>query len=178
MTSCSKIETFHQSWKFNKFRNNPDQIPDRWCIIHTSLLTSTPGTRLTLLLWKQAHILTKSAIFYKAVVMSTHLRGPSNMLFLFKLYITLYFRASFQLFSNILTSFRRGDFILTREWITEILNQIRQSFCKCISKSFIQKLSDFTFASDFSHEKNSLFRTFYFRNQLIWQVSKKKKQKF
>ena len=100
-------------------------------------------------------------------------KGPSNMLFLFKLYITLYFRASFQLFSNILTSFRRGDFIPT-----EILNQIRQSFCKCISKSFIQKLSDFTFASDFSHEKNSLFGTFYFRNQLIWQVSKKKKQKF
>ena len=48
--SCSKIETFHQSWEFNKFRNNPDQIPDRWCIIHTSLLTSTPDTRLTLLL--------------------------------------------------------------------------------------------------------------------------------
>ena len=47
--------TFHQSCEFNTFRNNPDQIPDRWCIIHTSLLTSTPDTRLTLLLWKRAH---------------------------------------------------------------------------------------------------------------------------
>ena len=71
MTSCSKIVTFHQSCEFNTFRNNPDQIPDRWCIIHTSLLTSTSDTRLTLLLWKRAHILAKSAIFYKAVVMPT-----------------------------------------------------------------------------------------------------------
>ena len=80
MTSCSKIVTFHQSCKFNTFRNYPEQIPDRWCIIHTSLLTTTPDTRLALLLWKQAHILAKSAIFYKAFLMSTHLKGPTSML--------------------------------------------------------------------------------------------------
>ena len=86
-----------------------------------------------------------------------------------KLYIILYFRASFQLFSNILTSFRRGDLIPTRKGITEILTQIRESFCKRRSKSFIEKLSYFTFAVDFGREKNSLFGTFYFRNQLIWE---------
>ena len=41
----------------------------------------------------------------------------------------------------------------------------------------MDKLSDFIFAADFSHEKNSLFGTFYFQNLLIWHVSKKKKQK-
>ena len=143
------------------FRNNPDQIPDRWCIIYTSLLTLTPDIRLTLLLWKRAHVSAKSVFFYKAVVMSTHLRGPT------KLYITLYFRASFHLFSKILTSFRRDDFIPTGKRITEILTQIRQSFCKRTSKYFIEKLSDFTIAADFGHEKNSFFGTFYFRNQLI-----------
>ena len=95
-------------------------------------------------------------------------KGAYEYAYFLKLYIILYFRASFQLFSNILTSFRRGDFIPTRKRITEILTQIRQSFCKRRSKSFIEKLSDFTFAADFGHEKNSLFGTFYFRNQLIW----------
>ena len=94
-----------------------------------------------------------------------------------KLYIILYLRASFQYFSNILTSFRRGDFILTRKRITEILTQIRQSFCKRRSKSCIEKLSGFTFAAGFGYEKNSLFGTFYFRNQLICAVSKRNKQK-
>ena len=79
----------------------------------------------------------------------------------------LYFRASFWLFSNILTSFRRGGFTPTRKRTTEILTQIRPSFCKRRSKSFIEKLSDFTFAADFGHEKNSLFGPFYFQNQLI-----------
>ena len=167
MTPCSKIITFYRSCEFNTFRSNPDQIPGRWCIIHTSLSTSTPDTRLTLLLWKRAHILAKSAIFCKAVVMSTHFRGPTSML-IFWNYITLYFRASFHHFSNILTSFRRGDFIPTRKRTTEILTQIRQSFCKRRSKSFIEKLSDFTFAADFGHKKNCLLGTFYFRNQLIW----------
>ena len=168
MTSCSKIVTFHQSCEFNTFRNNPDQIPDRWCIIHTSLSTSTPDTRLTLLLWKRAHILAKSAIFYKAVVMSTHLRWPAGML-IFWNYVILYFRASFQLFSHILTSFRPGCFIPTRKRNTEIFTQIRQSFCRRRWKPFIEKLSDFTFATDFGHEKkNSLFGTFYFQSQVIW----------
>ena len=93
-------------------------------------------------------------------------KGAHQYAYFLKLYIILYFRASFQLFSNILTSFRRGDFIPTRKGITEILTQNRQSFCKRRSKSFIEKLSDFTFAVDFGHEKNSLFRAFYFRNQL------------
>ena len=147
--------------EFNTFRSNPDQIPGRWCIIHTSLSTSTPDTWLTLLLWKRAHILAKSAIFCKAVVMSTHFRGPTSML-IFWNYITLYFRASFHHFSNILTSFRRGDFIPTRKRTTEILTQIRQSFCKRRSKSFIEKLSDFTFAADFGHKKELFIRDFLF----------------
>ena len=42
-----------------------------------------------------------------------------------KLYIILYFCASFQSFSNILTSFRRGDFTPTRKQTTEIPTQIR-----------------------------------------------------
>ena len=50
--SCSETVTFHQSCEFNTFRNNPDQIPDRGCIIPTSLLTSISDTRLTQLLWK------------------------------------------------------------------------------------------------------------------------------
>ena len=95
-------------------------------------------------------------------------KGAHYYAYFLKLYTILYFCASFQLFSNILTSFRRGGFIPTRKGITEILTQIRQSFCKRRSKSFIEKLSDFTFAADFGHEKNSLFGTFYFRNQLIW----------
>ena len=156
------------SCEFNTFRNNPDQISDRWCIIHTCLLTSTSDTWLKLLLWKQKNILAKSAIFYKAVVISTHLRGATSNACFLKLYIILYFCTSFQLFSNILASFRRGDFIPTRKGITEILTQNRQGFCKRRSKSFIEKLSDFIFAGDFGHEKNKLFGTFYFRNQSIW----------
>ena len=116
-------------------------------------------------LWKRVHILAKSAIFYKAVIMSTHLRGSTIFL---KLYIILYFRVSFQLFSNILASFARGDIIPTRKQTTEVLILIRQRFCKRRSKSFVEKLSIFTFAAHFDHEKNSLFVTFYFRNQLIW----------
>ena len=85
----------------------------------------------------------------------------------------LYFCASFQLLSNILTSFRWGDFILTRKGITEILTQNRQSFCKRRPKSFIEKFSDFTFAGDFGHEKNNLFETFCFRNQLFGRISKR-----
>ena len=95
-------------------------------------------------------------------------KGAYEYAYFLKLYIILYFRASFQLFSNILTSFRRGDFISTGKGIIEILTQIRQSFCKCRSKSVKEKVSDFTFAVDFGHEKNSLIGTFYFRNQLIW----------
>ena len=75
MTSCSKIMTFHQSCEFNTFRNNPETKFQT----HTSLLTSTPDTRLILLIWKLAHTLAKSAIFYRAVVMSTHLRGPTTI---------------------------------------------------------------------------------------------------
>ena len=80
MASSSKIVTFHQSSEFNTFMNNPDQIPDRLCIIHTSLLTLTSDTRLALLLQKRAHILAKSAVSYKAVFMSTHLKGPTSVL--------------------------------------------------------------------------------------------------
>ena len=58
--------------------------------------------------------------------------------------------------------------------MTEILTQISQSFCKRRSKSFIEKLSDFTFAADFGHEKNSLFETFYFQNQLPWAPQEEK----
>ena len=42
-----------------------------------------------------------------------------------KLYIVLYFPASFQVFSNILTSFRRVDFTPTRKRNTEITTKIR-----------------------------------------------------
>ena len=109
------------------------------------------------------HMFWQKARFFTRQLLCQH-----QYAYFLKVYITLYVPASFQLFSNILTSFRRGDFIPTRKRITEILTQIRQSFCKRRSKSFIEKLSDFTFAADFGHEKNSLFGTFYFRNQLIW----------
>ena len=78
--TSKKQQWRHVACEFNTFRNNPDQIPDRWRIIHISLLISTPDARLTLLLWKRTHILAKSAIFYMAVVLSTHLRGPTSML--------------------------------------------------------------------------------------------------
>ena len=86
----------------------------------------------------------------------------------------LYFCASFQLFSNILTSFRRGDFILTRKGITEILTQIRQSFGKRRSKSFIEKLSEFTFAADFGHEKKQFIWDFLFLEQVNLGTSVRK----
>ena len=63
-------------------------------------------------------------------------------------------------------SFRRVDFIPANKRTAEILTQIKQSLCKRKSKSFIEKPSDFTFAADVGHEKNSLFGTFHF--QLIW----------
>ena len=83
-------------------------------------------------------------------------------IYFLKLHIIIYFRASFQHFSNILTSFRRGDFIPTKKQITEILTQIRQTFCERRSKSFLKKLSDFTFAANFAYQKNNLFGTFFF----------------
>ena len=67
-------------------------------------------------------------------------KGAHQYAYFLKLYITLYSSASFQLFSNI-RSFRRGDFISVKKQITEILTQIRQSFCKRKSKSFIEKIS-------------------------------------
>ena len=164
---CSKVMTFHQSCEFNTFRNNPGQIPDRWCIIHASLSYQllTHGLHHC---WKRAHSLAKSAICLQGNCYLNTFKGAHLYAYFLKLYIILYFRASFQLFSNILTSFRWGDFIPARKGIAEIVTQIRQRFCKRRSKSFIEKLSDFTFAADFGHEKNSLFGTFYFRNQLIW----------
>ena len=42
-----------------------------------------------------------------------------------KLYLILYFRASFQLFINILTGFRRRNFIPTRLQAAERLTQIK-----------------------------------------------------
>ena len=80
MTSCSKIVSFHQSCKFNTFRNYPEQIPDRWCIIHTSLLTSTPDTQLTLLLRKWAHVLGKKRDFLQGSCYVNTLKGPTSML--------------------------------------------------------------------------------------------------
>ena len=83
-TSCEKRAVK----VFQVFKVFSDQIPDWWYIAHTSLLTSTPVTRLILLLGKQAHILAKSAIFNEAV-MSTNLRGPTSML-IFSNYIQLF----------------------------------------------------------------------------------------
>ena len=57
-----------------------------------------------------------------------------------KLHLILYFRASFQLFINILTSFKRVDFIPTDKRTAEILTQIKQSLCKRRSKSKTQIL--------------------------------------
>ena len=42
------------------------------------------------------------------------------------------------------------------------MSMIRQSFSKRRSKPFIEKLSDFIFAVDFGHGKNSLFEGFIF----------------
>ena len=84
-------------------------------------------------------------------------KGDHYYAYIMKLCINLYFRASFWLFSNILTSFRRGCFTPTRKWTTEILTQIRPSFCKRRSKSFIEKLSDFTFAVNFGYEKKTVY---------------------
>ena len=36
-------------------KQSRNRIPDRWCIIHTFLLISTPDIRLALLLRKEAH---------------------------------------------------------------------------------------------------------------------------
>ena len=52
--------------------------------------------------------------------MSTHLRGTTSIL----IFWNYYFCASFQAFSKILTSFRRGGFTPTRERTTEIPTQI------------------------------------------------------
>ena len=58
---------------------------------------------------KKAHILVKSAIFYKKMVIKANLRGPWYWYTYFlNLNIIVYFRATFQISSNILTSFRQG----------------------------------------------------------------------
>ena len=82
----------------------------------------------------------------------------------------LYFRASFQLFSHTLKSFRGGDFIRTRKGITEYSPKLDKVFVNAdqIANPLSKKLLDLTFAVDSSHEKNNLFGTFYFRNQSIW----------
>ena len=47
-------------------------------------------------------------------------------------------------------------------FFTEHLWAIASGFCKRRSKSFIEKLSDFTFAVEYGHEKNSFFGSFLF----------------
>ena len=109
--------------------------------------------------------------FFQSSCYVNTFKGVQYYAYFLKLYLNLYFCASFQLFSNILTSFIRGHFIPTRKRTADTLTQItytHPSFCKRRSKSIIEKLSDFTFPADFGHEKNSLFGTFHFRNQLIW----------
>ena len=82
ITSCSETMTFHQSCEVSLLWNNQgkfvleqsrNRIPDKWCIIHAFLLISTPDIRLTLLFQKQPHIFAKSAVFYRAMFVSTHL---------------------------------------------------------------------------------------------------------
>ena len=68
-------------------------------------------------------------------------KGAHGYVYFLKLYIILYFRASFQVFSNILTRFRRGGFNPSRKWTTEIPTQIRlKAFVKTdenpLSKNF------------------------------------------
>ena len=60
-------------------------------------------------------------IFYKRSCYANTFKGAHEHAYFLKLYIILYFRASFQLFTNILTSFKEGDFISTRKQTAEIL---------------------------------------------------------
>ena len=147
--------------------NNSDQIPVRQHIINTSSLTSAPDTQLCLALKTGIYSGEKRDFLQGSCQVNTF-KGVHQYPYFLKLYIFLSFRASFQLFSNILKSFRWDDFIPAKKRITEMLTQIIQSFCKRRINSFIVKLPDFTLAADFGHEKSNLFGTFYFQNQLIW----------
>ena len=159
--------TFHQSCKFNTFRK-----PNFRQMVYNSYIFININSRHTAstIALKAGTYVGKKRDFLQGSCYVNTFKGAHQYAYFLKLHIIICFRASFQLFSNILTSFRRGDFIPTRKGITEILTQIRQSFCKRRSKSFIEKLSNFTFAVDFGHEKNSILGTFYFRNQLIWAL--------
>ena len=89
-------------------------------------------------------------------------KGAHWYAYFLKPHIILYFRASFQLFSNILTSFRRGDFIPTRIQITEILTQIRQSFLQTQIKIFYRKTFRFHLCSGLRSWKKQFIWDFLF----------------
>ena len=58
------------------------------------------------------------------------------------------------------------------------MSMIRQSFGKRRSKPFIGKPSDFTFAVDFGHGKNSLFEGFIFSKPVKLTLDTSVKKKF
>ena len=96
--------------------------------------------------------------------MSNYLRGPTDSL---KLYIILYFRASFQVFSNILTRFRRGGFTPSRKRTTEIPTQIRlKTFVNADQNPLSKNFQTSPLMWTWLMKKNSFFGAFYFRNQL------------
>ena len=140
------------------------QKPDSRQIVHNSCIFSNINS------WHRAYTIAsktdtcfgKKRDFLQGSCYVTTLKGAHQYAYFLKLYTILYVRASFQLFSNILTSFTRGDFITIRKRTTEILTQIRQRFWKRRSKSFVEKLSDFTFVVDFGHEKTVYLWLFFF----------------
>ena len=96
-------------------------------------------------------------------------KGAHGYVYFLKLYIILYFRASFQVFSNILTRFRRGGFNPSRKWTTEIPTQIRlKAFVKTDENPLSKNFQTSTLMWTSLMKRNSVFGTFYFRNQLKW----------
>ena len=79
-------------------------------------------------------------IFYKRSCYANTFKGAHEYAYFLKLYIILYFRASFQLFTNILTSFKEGDFISTRKQTTENSPKLEKVFIyadqNCLLENF------------------------------------------
>ena len=123
--------------------------------------------------WKTGTYFGKKRDFSRGIYINKFKRAHQYAYFL-QLYITLYFSASFQLFSNIRTSFRRGDFIPVKKQITEILTQITQSFRKRKSKSFIEKISQISPLERTSVMKKKFIRDFLFSKPINLGTSVRK----
>ena len=125
------------------------QKPNSRQMVHNSYIFSNINS------WHRAYTITsktgtyfaKKRDFLRGSCYVNTFKGAQQYAYFLKLYIIHYFRASFQLFSNILTSLTRDDFIPTRKRATEILTLIRQRFWKRHFNIFYKNIPKYFFES-------------------------------